>query len=110
MSFNIYLTNKFEKELKRLAKKHPSLKSDFAILVASLEENPFQGILMSNNCYKIRMAISSKNRGKSGGARVISHLYIQSETIYLLSIYDKSEIEDMKDNELLEIINSLELE
>lgn len=71
---------------------------------------PRRALFIGNNCYKIRLAISSKGKGKSGGARVITYLYIKIETIYLLTIYDKGEKTGLKSNELKEIINSLELE
>jgi mRNA-degrading endonuclease RelE of RelBE toxin-antitoxin system len=110
MSYNIFPTHRFEKELKRLAKKFPSLKNEFAELIRELLVNPESGTFMGNNCYKIRLAIGSKGKGKSGGARVITYLYIETETIYLLTIYDKSEKADLKSNELKEIIDSLDLE
>jgi mRNA-degrading endonuclease RelE of RelBE toxin-antitoxin system len=55
------------------------------------------------------LAIGSKGKGKSGGARVITYLYIETKTVYLLTIYDKSEKADLKANELNDIIESLEL-
>ncbi|MBP7478425.1 MAG: addiction module toxin RelE, partial [Chitinophagales bacterium] len=72
MSYNIIAVPTFKKELKKLAKKYDSLKTDLAALFESLEVNPEQGISLGNNCYKIRLAISSKNKGKSGGARLIT--------------------------------------
>gem|GEM_PF-2545340 len=66
-------------------------------------------IRASNDCYKIRIAISSKGKGKSGGATAISYVYIESNTIYLLTIYDKSEKEDLKTNELKEMVVGLML-
>ena len=68
------------------------------------------GTFISNNCYKIRVAIESKGKGKSGGARAITNVYIESETVYLLTIYDKSEKENLKPNELKIMIENLELE
>lgn len=59
------------------------------------------------DCYKIRMAIASKGKGKSGGARIITFVYILEKTIYLLSIYDKSETVTISDKELRELIKSL---
>jgi mRNA-degrading endonuclease RelE of RelBE toxin-antitoxin system len=109
VSYSILPTHKFEKELKRLAKKFPSLKNEFAKLISEIIANPTNGIYIGNNCYKIRLAIESKNKGKSGGARVITYLYIETETVYLLTIYDKSEKADFKPNELKEMVNSLEL-
>lgn len=109
MSYNIIPTHRFEKELKRLVKKFSSLKNEFADLIEEISENPESGTFIGNNCYKIRLSISSKGKGKSGGARVITYLYIETETIYLLTIYDKGEKEDLKPNELKNIINSLDL-
>jgi mRNA-degrading endonuclease RelE of RelBE toxin-antitoxin system len=72
MNYKVKFIPKFQKELKRLAKKFPSLKTDFSLLLRSLQENPSQGTSLGNECYKIRMAISSKGKGKSGGARIIT--------------------------------------
>jgi mRNA-degrading endonuclease RelE of RelBE toxin-antitoxin system len=110
MNYSIIPTPRFEKELKRLAKKFPSLKNEFANLVADITQNPENGTFIGNNCYKIRLAIGSKGKGRSGGARVITYLYIETETVYLLTIYDKSEKENIKLNELKEMIGSLELD
>jgi len=110
MSYNIIPTLRFEKELKRLAKKFSSLKNEFAKLIADIAVAPETGTFIGNNCYKIRLAIGSKGKGKSGGARVITYLYIETETVYLLTIYDKGEKADLKPNELKEIIKSLELD
>jgi mRNA-degrading endonuclease RelE of RelBE toxin-antitoxin system len=110
MSYSIIPTHRFEKELRRLAKKFPSLKNDFAELIADITENPEAGTFLGNNCYKIRLAIGSKGKGKSGGGRVITYVYIGTETVYLLTIYDKGEKADLKLNELKEMIDSLELD
>jgi mRNA-degrading endonuclease RelE of RelBE toxin-antitoxin system len=110
MNYNIIPTRRFERELKRLAKNFPSLKKEFAELIAKIANNPMTGIFIGNSCYKIRLAIDSKGKGKSGGARIITYLYIETETIYLLTIYDKSEKTDLKPNELKEIVNNLELD
>ena len=96
-------------ELKRLVKKFPSLKNEYANLINDLSENPEKGIFLGNNCYKIRLSIRSKGKGKSGGARIITYIYKTTKTIYLLSIYDKGEKSDLKPNELSTMIESLEL-
>ena len=70
MSYNIIPTRRFEREIKRLVKKYPSLRSEFAELIAEISQNPITGIFIGNNCYKIRLAIGSKSKGKSSGARV----------------------------------------
>ncbi len=107
MSYNIIAVPTFKKELKKLAKKYDSLKTDLAALFESLEVNPEQGISLGNNCYKIRLAISSKNKGKSGGARLITNFVIADETVYLLSIYDKSDKSNLTDKELQELLKYL---
>lgn len=109
MSYKIFSTLRFERELKRLAKKFPSLKAEFALLVDTLRNNPTSGTSLGNHCYKIRLAIVSKGKGKSGGARVITYVYVQMETVYLLTMYDKGERSDLKPNELKEIVQHLDL-
>ena len=100
MSYSVIAIPYFRRELKKLVKKFPSLKADFANLIEDLQQEPQQGTALGNHCYKIRMAISSKGKGKSGGARVITYLQISQATVYLLSIYDKSEKENIPDKEL----------
>ncbi|NBC25025.1 MAG: hypothetical protein GVX78_05365 [Bacteroidetes bacterium] len=74
----------FKRELKKLAKKYPSLKGEFATLIASLEVKPEQGTALGKSCYKIRLAISSKGKGKSGGSRVVTYVKVSRKTVYLL--------------------------
>ncbi len=90
--------------MKRLVKKFPSLKSDFLLLLHSLKENPSQGTVLGNECYKIRMAIASKGKGKSGGARVITCFKIVHNTVFLLTVFDKNEQENISDKELKELL------
>lgn len=94
-----------DRQLKRLLRKYPSLKADLRKLGVSLSTNPIQGVSLGNQCYKIRLAVKSKNKGKSGGARVISYVYLTKETVYLLSIYDKSEQPDISDKELTTLVH-----
>ena len=102
MSFNITSLSSFDKELKKLAKKYPSLKQDYANLLDEIEVNPKLGTPIGRNCYKIRLSITSKGKGKSGGARVITHLIVNIEdsTLYLLKIYDKGDQDNISEIEL----------
>jgi hypothetical protein len=93
-------TISFLKDSKSLKKKYVSFTDDLNELIQSLKSNPYQGDSLGRNCYKIRLAISSKGKGKSGGARVITCVKVVNETIYLLSIFDKSEKENITENEL----------
>lgn len=71
-----------------------------------MQENPHQGADLGNGLRKVRMSITSKGKGKSGGARVITFTAIISEDdaeILLLTIYDKSEKETITDAELKEL-------
>jgi len=104
MTYNVLTIAPFDRQMKRLSKKFPSLKEEYSALIKELEKNPEKGIPMCNNCFKIRLAIASKGRGKSGGARVITHFYIENETVFLLAIYDKSEQADISDRELKELL------
>jgi mRNA-degrading endonuclease RelE of RelBE toxin-antitoxin system len=109
MIYNIELTNNFKKEAKRLSKKYPSLKADLEVLGSKLSENPTTGTYLGNNIYKIRLAIKSKGKGKSGGARVMAQVKVVNQTVYLFSIYDKSEKENISDNEIKELIKDIPL-
>ncbi len=107
MSYKIITSSSFDKELKFLVKKYQSLKEEYRALYQSLENDALQGIAIGNNCYKIRLSIRSKNIGKSGGARVITHVKIIKQTVYLLSIYDKSEQSTIADKEIAERIKRI---
>jgi mRNA-degrading endonuclease RelE of RelBE toxin-antitoxin system len=104
MSYSVKTIPKFDKDLKRLVKKYPSLKSEFFDLIQDLKLEPDQGTPIGNNCYKIRLGIASKGKGKSGGARVISYFQIIESTVFLLSIFDKSEQENIPDKELADLL------
>ena len=107
MSFKVQNTERFAKELKRLSKKFPSLKSEIITLVLSLEEEPVQGVPIGNDFYKIRISIASKGKGKRGGARVITYVKILNEIVILATIYDKSEKADIDEKELNFILRSV---
>ena len=107
MSFKIKSLRAFERELKRLAKKYDSIKIDYRFLLESLIQNPKQGFPLGKDLYKIKMSISSKRHGKSGGARVITCVKIENETIFLIAIYDKSDCENISDDELRERLKGI---
>ena len=109
MNFKIIPTNFFSRQLKRLAKKYPSLKSDLLTLNRELKENPTTGAPLGKDCYNIRVAITSKGQGKSGGARVISFVRVVQNTVFLLSIYDKSEEESISGKEIGKLLKIIDL-
>jgi mRNA-degrading endonuclease RelE of RelBE toxin-antitoxin system len=107
MKYSVIPTPKFKNEAKRLIKKFPSLKSELYFFEQELSMNPYQGIPLGQNAYKIRLAIKSKGKGKSGGARVITFVINEQEEVYLLSLYDKSEIENIDDKILRKLISEV---
>ncbi len=105
MSYNVKTISVFERQAKRLKKKFPSLKNEIQALINELKEGPTKGTPIGNDCYKIRIAIASKGKGKSGGARAITHFVFKQSTVYLLSIYDKTDIDNLSDKEILDLVN-----
>ncbi len=110
MSFNVIPSDKFKKEAKRFIRKFPSLKEELRKLSITLSEHPETGKPLGKDTYKIRLAIKSKGKGKSGGARVITYLVTENEEVYLLMIYDKSEYDNVDDKLLQQIIDGLDIE
>jgi mRNA-degrading endonuclease RelE of RelBE toxin-antitoxin system len=107
MNYKIILTPNFQKEFKRLNKKYPSLKTDLIELTNSLLIQPIQGDEVFKNCYKIRFAIKSKGKGKSGGGRLINYVKLTGEKIYFLSVYDKSDKETVSDQDIKRLLKDL---
>ncbi|MBI4647984.1 MAG: type II toxin-antitoxin system RelE/ParE family toxin [Bacteroidia bacterium] len=108
MGYKIISLDNFQREAKRLIKKYPSLVNELYQLEQELSENPAIGKPIGKNCYKIRLAIKSKGKGKSGGARVITCVFVDDTEVYLLSVYDKSEQTDITDKKLKELLNQIE--
>jgi len=97
----------FEKDLKRLNKKYQSLKNEYLSFIERSENEGPQGILIGLNTYKARIAVKSKGKGKSGGLRVISYhviLTFEMDKIYLVAIYDKSEMSSIEMKRIVQIL------
>ena len=110
MNYRIIPSISFLKEAKRLAKKYPSFKNDLEILQKELIINPNSGVEIGVGLRKVRMAIGSKGKGKSHGARVITYtviLSVDEGEINLLTIYDKAERESISRKEIEEIMKEL---
>jgi mRNA-degrading endonuclease RelE of RelBE toxin-antitoxin system len=101
MTYDIRYSDTFKRGAKSLAKKYPSLKKDLADFVKQLAEKPDMGDPLGNNMYKIRMTITSKGRGKSGGARIITCVVYKREQILLAEIYDKGDYESVDEQKIL---------
>lgn len=120
MSVIVRITSNFKKEVKPLLKRYTSLSSDLLLLEKELIENPRMGTPLGKNTYKVRLKISSKRKGKSGGARIISlvdtvligqvQIIDERITVNLLSIYDKADADTVTDKELKELIKNFKKE
>jgi mRNA-degrading endonuclease RelE of RelBE toxin-antitoxin system len=109
MKFNVETTEFFDTLLKKLANKFPSLKAEISILIHDLEIKPDLGKSLGQGIFKIRIKIKSKNKGKSGGARVITYFYQSKQSVYLLSIYDKSDMVSIPLEDIKQLIKKLNL-
>ncbi|WP_297440755.1 hypothetical protein [Sulfurimonas sp.] len=104
MTLNIKTLSSFNKDAKRLFKKYKQLPNDLKLLHKELLENPKSGIELAHRCYKIRVANSSIPTGKSGGFRVIYYYIDAMQNIFLMKMYSKSELENIDDDIILNIL------
>ena len=107
VKIDVQTTKVFERQARRLMKKYSSLKEEIRRLVEELERNPTCGTPLGHQCYKIWLAIVSKGKGKSGGARIITYFVSDDSIVLLLSIYDKSERITITDKELTELLEAV---
>lgn len=107
---NIIPSDEFRRQAKRLLKKHKTLADDLEELQRMLLVNPFIGTDLGGGKRKIRLKVSSKNKGKSGGFRVITFNVVQTEDVvlvYLVTLYDKSEYASVTDRYVDQIVKGL---
>lgn len=113
MNCKIEATPDFARDLKQLAKRYPSLKDDYRDFLDSLRKSPLQGEPLGKHLRKVRFPIASKAKGKSGGARVITHTELvetDGADITLITIYDKSDQASITDKELKKLMKKNRLE
>lgn len=109
MSFEIELTEHFKKEARKLIKKYRSLKTELEALGEQLAKKPTTGTPLGHDVYKVRLAIGSKGKDKSGGARIITFLKVVEEKVYLVSIYDKGQIDNLTKAQIMELLKKVGL-
>ncbi len=107
MPFDIIPVKSFLADIKSLSKKYPSLKNDIDEVAIALKAYPQIGEPLGKDCFKIRVHIKSKGRGKSGGGRLITCVKILKSTVYLLAVFDKSAFENFSQKELSQRINEI---
>lgn len=106
MVSKIIVLDGFARSATKLAKRYRSFDSDLRKLIDELKINPLLGISLGGNLRKIRVAIKSKGKGKSGGARVVTYVIFVEDTVFLLAVYDKSEIDDISLGELRSLLKA----
>lgn len=107
---SIIYSDVFASKLRRFAKKFPSIIDEIENLATQLEENEQIGISLGGGLYKIRLSVESKGGGKSGGFRIITYIVYKipaSHSVYLLTIYDKSEDDSIKKEQLIKIAQKI---
>ncbi len=110
MNLTIKPLESFKKDVKKLFKRYKNISNDLKRLEIELSNNPQSGIKLSSNCYKIRISNSSIPTGKRGGFRVVYYYIDKKGMIYLLSIYSKSDMENIEDGKILEILRDNDLD
>jgi mRNA-degrading endonuclease RelE of RelBE toxin-antitoxin system len=108
MTLTINTVEHFDKSVKKLQKRYKQLVKDLKVLKQELLQNPFCGVKLTHNCYKLRLASSSVPTGKNGEFRVI-YYYIQNNQLYLLEMYSKTDIENIDENKLIAILKENDL-
>ena len=109
MNYKVIPTPEFIKNFKTLKKKYKSIKKDVLELANELEKDPTMGIDLGKNTFKIKIKNSDNNKGKSAGYRVITYCINEENEIFLITIYSKSEKENILDLELKELINKVKI-
>jgi len=104
MNLKIISLGSFTKDVKNLHKKYKAITKDLRTLESQLQENPKCGIHLGNACYKIRLKNSSVPTGKSGGFRVIYYYLDEENNLYLMAMYSKTELENISDDKINEIL------
>jgi mRNA-degrading endonuclease RelE of RelBE toxin-antitoxin system len=114
MNVELIVTENFKKAAKKLLKKYLSLKLELLELEKKLLSNPQMGTSLGKDCYKIRLAVKSKGKGKSGGIRIITHIIVKLKIdhtdltrVYMVYIYDKSEFENVSQKDLVRMIKEI---
>jgi len=104
MKTKIFPLEVFKKDVKELQKKYNQIFSDLKELNKILKDNPKAGRPLGKNCFKIRLQNSSIPTGKSGGFRVIYYFLDKNNNIYLMTIYSKTDQDNISDYEIAEIL------
>jgi hypothetical protein len=104
MISEIRFSDEFNRAFKRLKKRYHSLPDDIKRLLASLVNDPYQGVELYNGMRKIRVTFASKGKGKRGGGRVIIRLAVSDTSLTFVYMYDKSDMDNVSDEFLDQVV------
>ncbi|MBS1569351.1 MAG: type II toxin-antitoxin system RelE/ParE family toxin [Bacteroidetes bacterium] len=104
MPYRVIPTPVFRKKVKALLKRYRSLRDELMAVEADLKRDPHLGTSLGHGVFKVRVAIKSKVKGKSGGARLITYVITEDKEVYLLSTYDKSEMDSLDTKAIKELV------
>ena len=102
-------TNRFEKDIRRLAKRYRKIRLDIQPLIQQLEAGELPGDQIPNleqSIFKVRVKNSDIQKGKSAGYRVIYYLKTETQVV-LITMYSKSDRLDMSTAEIREILSTV---
>ena len=109
MKYKVERTDKFTKSFKKLAKRYQKIAIDYAKLIDILEKDNHNAVEVAENIYKIRLQNTSNPQGKSSGFRVIYFLKTDADTIYLLDIFSKNKMKNIKKHTLIDMAKEYRL-
>jgi mRNA-degrading endonuclease RelE of RelBE toxin-antitoxin system len=113
MSYDVHLTETFQKSVKALKKKYPHVKDDLLGQIKVLEEDPSAGDPIpgwNKEIWKVRVASSDVRKGKRGGYRLIYLWKADEIKIYLLVAYFKGEKAEITKKEIETLLKQLNQE
>ncbi len=110
MTYNVRLTASFKRSVKKLKRRYPHIKDDVQEGVELLLQTPQLGVVVpgSGGIRKIRLPNRDAKRGKSGGYRLLYYLEdTESQALYLLFVYSKSDRADVTRRELKQLLDEM---
>jgi len=110
MKYNVIPSKAMQKAMRKLRKKYPKFINDLDPTIQELKQGHFVGdkIKGFSDVYKARVPSSDQKKGKRGGFRVIYYVVTQDKNVYLLSMYAKAHQENITDEEIRNILNSIQ--
>ena len=94
----------YTKAIKKQAKKYRHIDEDIDNFLENVLSEDDLGISLGDDVYKVRIANSDKQKGKSSGYRLITYLKFVDNELYLLYIYDKSDLASLSEHEIDRLI------